>query len=142
MKRPNLTCASPCLYRSRYQNFDHSNEWKWGCLPGQPSNGLWRRGQVTIPRGVACRPDGCTNLRPLGEVWVLPLKGPRQWGYGYHCWSDRVRGVVTWRKRHTDHTGEVPRRSQVYEIRPAYKFRAKWQAYAAQWIRPPPSRPP
>lgn len=139
---PNPTCASPRSYRSRRQNPDRAGARPGGCLPGQPSNGLWRRGQAAIPQGVARRPARCASLRPLGEAWVSPLRDSRWRGCGYRQRTGWVLGVVTWGKWHANRTGEVPRRPCLGRVRPAYKPVAKWQAYAAERLRLPQPRPP
>lgn len=140
--KPNPTCAGPYPCRSRCQNLGRALARPGGWVPGQCSNGLSRRGQAAVPRGVACRLGCCASLPPLGEAWVLPLKDPHRETYGYSRCTVLVNGVITRGKWLVHQTDEVPRRLGWIRVRPTYKSVTKWPAYAAERIGCPLPRPP
>jgi hypothetical protein len=130
---PNPTCAGPYPYGSRCQNPGRNGYLLGESKPGQSSDGLWRRGQAAIPRGVAC--FGLTVVRgspsrPKHEAF--PCKPPS--GENTVIVGGRIGCLML--SPEENGTLIIPTKSHGVSARgrvtSAYKSVTKWRTYAPE----------
>lgn len=130
---PNPTRAGPCPCGSRCQNPDRDGFLPGGRKPGQSSDGLWRRGQAAIPRGVAC--FGLTAVRgspscPKHEAF--PCKPPN--GGNAVTVGGRIGCLML--SPEENGTLIIPMKSHGVSawgrVTTAYKSVTKWRSYAPE----------